>query len=975
MNKIIGIIACYFLLVSYLSAQQMPFLYQNIDQKAMNHWADSVFDSMSTDERIGQLFMVIADVKTSSQNIQTLRRYVRELKIGGVLFHKGNPTDQASLTNQMQETARVPLFVALDGEWGLSMRLSGTTRFPKNMMLGAIEDKLLIRKYGEEVARQCQEMGIHINFAPDLDVNSNVDNPVIGIRSFGENPYAVTEKGIAYSKGLEENGILSVAKHFPGHGDTSEDSHETLPAIYHDRKRLDSVELVPFLHYIKQGFAGIMTGHLYIPALDKRKNKAASLSYAVVTDLLQKELDFNGLCFTDALTMKGAVSTKKNDNPCVQALLAGNDILLAPRSPISDFKAVKEAIEEGIIPMADVEAKCLKILKYKYIAGLDHYRPIELKGLSERLNTAHAAWLAAKLNEEAITVLKNEKQTLPIADLAHQKIAILTIGKAYTDDFVQTVSKYVQADEYTITSSMSATKVQQVYNRLNDYDLILCAIHTVQIPESQALCQLAAQKKLIYSFFTIPYFCKSYKKSIEKASAVVLAYEGTALAQQYAAQAIFGGIEAKGKLPVSIPDLYFAGTGIFTPKTRLGYHEPEEVGLNPKRLEEIEQIAQEGIKAKAYPGCQLLIAKDGMVVYNRSFGKYDYEHSQPITSESVYDLASASKAAGTLLAIMKAYDENKFKLTDKISAYIPELKDSNKKNITIKEMLFHQSGIIPTINFYKGAMDGDKFKPELISSVSRPDYPIQIAKNIYLKSSFQDTIMQMIKESKVQNKTYRYSCINFILLKMMVENMLHQPMNQLLESNFFTPLGAWHITYNPLQKMDSSKIVPTEYDREVRHQLIRGYVHDEAAAFQGGVSGNAGLFSNANDLAKVLQLLLNNGEYGKKRYLSEETVRLFTQTKSPTCRRGLGFDKPEVGSKASPCGILTPASVYGHTGFTGTCFWVDPDNQLIYIFLSNRVYPSRTNTKLSSLNIRTRIQDVIYKSLETQDAESGKSTK
>lgn len=400
------------LLTCYISATfgwaQKPTLFRNVDREAMNHWTDSVFASLSMDERIGQLFMVIADIKTTDQNVQKLMRYVREAKIGGVLFHKGTPTDQAYLTNKMQKASKVPLFVSLDGEWGLSMRLNGTTRFPKNMMLGAIEDNLLLRRYGEEVARQCKVMGIHINFAPDLDINSNVDNPVIGIRSFGEDGKLVSEKGLAYSGGLEENGILSVAKHFPGHGDTSEDSHETLPLVQHTRARLDSVELVPFKDYIRKGYSGMMTAHLAIPALEKQKGRPASLSKAVVTDLLQKDLGFQGLCFTDALAMKGA-SSKKSDNPCVQALLAGNDILLGPATPISDFAAVKEAIETGIITMASVEARCRKVLQYKYICGLNHYEPIPLKGLDERLNTAHAAWLAAELNAQAITVLKMKK--------------------------------------------------------------------------------------------------------------------------------------------------------------------------------------------------------------------------------------------------------------------------------------------------------------------------------------------------------------------------------------------------------------------------------------------------------------------------------------------------------------------------------------------------------------------------------------
>lgn len=980
--------------ISLLSsgAQTVPNLYRAVDQEKMNHWVDSVFDAMSYDERIGQLFMVIANPKSDNRNMQRLMRYVNDIKIGGILFHKGDPVTQAEVTNRLQKASRIPMLVSLDGEWGLSMRLSGTTRFPKNMMLGAIEDNALIEEYGKEVGRQCREMGIHINFAPDMDVNSNVDNPVIGLRSFGENPEAVSEKGIAYARGLENTGILSVSKHFPGHGDTSEDSHETLPVVRHNRARLDSVELLPFKRYIYDGFGGIMTGHLYVPALDK-SHKPASFSKAVVTDLLQKELGFQGLCFTDALAMKGA-STKKTDNPSVKALLAGNDILLAPAAPINDFTAVKEAIEEGVLDLEAIEAKCLKILRYKYIAGLNAYKPVETKGLSKRLNSPHAAWMAAKLNSEAITVLKNEDTILPLKQLNKKKIAALSIGDGVGNEFQKMLGEYDSIACFSIGRRSTATQVQQVYNKLQKYDVIICGVHTIRIPESLALRQLAAKKELVYTFFTLPYACKEYKKSIEKAKAVVLAYEGTPLAQEYAAQVIFGGIAAKGKLPVSIPGLYYAGTGIFTEKTRLGYHQPEEVGANPDRLDVIESIVKEGLDEKAYPGCQVLVAKDGMIIYNKSFGYFDYESRQPVTEASVYDLASASKAAGTLLAVMKAYDEKKFTLNNKISDFIPELKESNKKDLSIKELLYHQSGVTPTINFYLDAIDKDSYKgslyssaknathpvrfdaktyvrndfkylPDIVSDTRKPGFTTEVARNFYVSDSFKDTILQDIKKSRLGTRgRYVYSCVNFIMLKMMVENLMKSPMDQLLRDDFYSGLGAWHTTYNPLKRMDTLQIVPTEQDGFVRRQLLRGYVHDEAAAFQGGVSGNAGLFSNANDLAKVLQLMLNQGTYGGERYLSLETSRLFTQSKSPTCRRGLGFDKPVIGNpKASPCGALAPASVYGHTGFTGTCFWIDPDNQLIYIFLSNRVNPSRANNKLGSLDIRTRIQDAIYKAI------------
>lgn len=564
MRKILTMLFCCVCLLT-AKAQTIPNLYRNVDQTKMNHWVDSVFDSMTYDERIGQLFMVIADPKSDNRNMQRLMRYVNEIKIGGILFHKGNPVTQAEVTNRLQKASRVPMFVSLDGEWGLSMRLSGTTRFPKNMMLGAIEDNRLITEYGKEVARQCKEMGIQINFAPDIDVNSNTDNPIIGLRSFGENPQAVTEKGLAYARGLEGEGIISVSKHFPGHGDTAEDSHNTLPSVHHDLARLDSVELYPFKRYIYDGYAGVMTGHLYVPALDKTRNLPSSFSRPIVTGLLKDKLGFRGLCFTDALAMKGA-TTSKSDNPSVKALLAGNDILLAPAAPINDFTAVKEAIDEGILNIEEVEAKCIKILQYKYITGLNKYKPIEIKGLSERLNSPHAEWLAAKLNAEAITLLKNEADFIPLKQLDKKKIAALSIGSPVGNDFQKMLSRYDSVANFSISRSSTAAQVQQVYKQLEKYDVIICSIHTVRIPESQLLRQLATKKELVYAFFTLPYFCKDYKNSIQKAKAVVMGYEATPLAQEYAAQLIFGGIAAKGKLPVTIPGLYYAGTGLFTEK-------------------------------------------------------------------------------------------------------------------------------------------------------------------------------------------------------------------------------------------------------------------------------------------------------------------------------------------------------------------------------------------------------------------------
>lgn len=959
MKKIFAIFFCS-LYIPIASAQTETTSYRSVDKEKINQWVDSVFATLNQEEKIGQLMMVIANPKSDNRNMQKLKQYVNDLKIGGILFHKGDPITQADVTNRLQKEARIPLFISLDGEWGLSMRLSGTTRFPRNMMLGAIENDTLITLYGEEVGRQCKEMGIHINFAPALDVNSNIKNPVIGTRSFGENPHAVADKGIAYSKGLEKTGILSVAKHFPGHGDTSEDSHYTLPVIRHNIERLDSVELLPFKRYIYDGYAGVMTSHLYVPSLEEKKDRPASLSQTIVTDLLKNKLGFQGLTFTDALAMKGTGDNKK-ESISVKALIAGNDVLLASATPINDMDSIKQALSDGRLNMKDIEAKCRKILSYKYIAGLHNYQPIVIKGLSERINSPHAAWLAAKLNAEGITLLKNESDFVPLKELDKKKIAVLSLGDSEGNTFQAMLKNYDHTIAfYSIERTATAAQQQKVYNELEKYDLIICGIHTVRIAENELIKKLATKKEMVFSFFTPPYFCNDYKKTLDNTKAIIMAYEATPLAQEYAAQIIFGGIPAKGKLPVSIPDMYFAGTGVFTEKTRLGYHEPEEVGANSRRLSMIDSIIQDGLTDRAFPGCQVLVAQKGMIIYNKSFGYFDYNRKQKVSDTSVYDLASVSKAAGTLMAVMKSYDNKSFTLNSKISDFIPEMKGSDKQDFIIKDLLYHQTGMTPTINFYT------KATPELLSATKKKDFTTEVAKNIFVHNSFKDTIMQEIKDSKLRTKgKYLYSCINFILLQKMVENLTKQPLDTILRTQYYDKLGARLLTYNPLRTIDTLQIVPTEDDKTIRKQLLRGYVHDEAAAYLGGVSGNAGLFSNANDLAKVLQLLLNQGTYGGEQYLSLETSRLFTQSKSPVSRRGLGFDKPDITNpKQSPCGLFAPASTYGHTGYTGTCFWVDPDNQLIYILLTNRVNPSRTNNKLSSLEIRSRIQDAIYKAID-----------
>lgn len=962
----------------------VPDLYGSVDNDSMKLWVDSVFSTLTPDERIGQLFTIITYGNPSTEN--QIKNLVEKQHVGGIIFLKGTPQDQANLTNAAQLVAKVPLMISIDGEWGLSMRLANTIQFPRNMMLGAIRNDSLLYYYGQEVARQCRVMGIHVNFAPDMDVNSNPANPVIGNRSYGEDPKQVARKGIMYSKGLESGKVLSVAKHFPGHGDTSTDSHIALPVINHNRERLEKMEIYPFKEYIDANLSGIMSGHLYIPALDAVK-QPSSLSYKIVTGLLQDQLGFSGLVFTDGLAMKG-VSDEKNH--CVRALLAGNDVLLGPVSPAAQLEAVKNAVKEGVISQELIDAKCRKVLSYKYMLGVYKAEPIDVADLSSRLNTPYGNWLCRKLNEKAVTLLKNNERLIPLMKLDSRKIAAISVGPVGNNKFQNVLRRYGEVTCFNVSDNAGLLALKK---QLEGYNTLILSVHTDKVNVNNAIEIISQNKQAILSFFIVPYRMSGYSSSIKSADGIVLAYENTDNAQDFAAQAIFGGIGVDGKIPVTVKGLFDVGDGLETKKVRLGYNSPEEIGIKSDFFDGIDSIASEGINAKAFPGCQILVAKDGIVIYDKAFGSFEYDGKRKVGKDDIYDLASMTKAVATLPAAMKLYDEGKFTLNTPVSKFVPILKNTDKDKITIRDVLYHESRLVSFLPYYMKAIDEAsysgrlfcnrstdlynaqfdkntwartdfKFKPDCISDVPKNGY-LQVADDMFVNKAYKDTILASIAQSKLRTrKGYLYSCLNFMLLKEVVEEVSKSDLDTFLQDNFYRRLGAVTATFNPLNRFPKDRLVPTENDGFLRKQLLQGYVHDEGAAFMGGVSGNAGLFADANDIAKLCQMLLNDGEYAGERYLSKKTCRLFTQSKSPLSRRGLGFDKPEVRTdKSSPTGRSAPASVYGHTGFTGTCFWIDPDNHLIFIFLSNRIYPKRTYNALVGLSIRPRIQEAIYGAL------------
>ena len=964
-------------------------VYKALQDEDCRHWVDSVMNKLSFKEKVGQLFIyTIAPVDTK-RNLELLREAVDTYKVGGLLFSGGKMQTQVDLTNRAQKQAKVPVMITFDGEWGLAMRLRGTPVFPRNMVLGCIRDNQLIYEYGREVARQCRQIGVQVNFAPVADVNINPKNPVINTRSFGEDPVQVADKVIAYAYGLEGGGVLSVCKHFPGHGDTDVDSHKALPVLPFTRERLDSVELYPFKKAIRAGLGGMMVGHLQVPAIEPIGGLPSSLSRNVVYDLLTDELAFKGLIFTDALAMKGVSG---NGNVSLQALKAGNDMVLAPRNLKDEIPAVLEAVERGELSKEDIENKCRKVLTYKYVLGLKKKPFVQLSGLEQRVNSPQARDLIRRLNQAAITVLNNKNHILPLHADKAQRIALLEVGKpGETETLAKQMSRYASLSRFRLRPNQTEEENRRLRDSLATYKRIVIAVSEQRLtPYHPFFAKFAPESPAIYLFFTPGKMMLQIHRAVSDASAVVLGHSHNSDVQRQTADILFAKATADGRLSASLGGLFPTGAGVTITPESPSHFIPEEYGLSSALLKKIDTIALDGIQQGAYPGCQVVVLKNGHIMFDKAFGTYAGKGSPRVESTDIYDLASLSKTTGTLLAVMKLYDKGRFNLTDKISDYLPFLQRTDKKDITIREILYHQSGLPPWLPFYQEAIDKDsydgrlfsarkdaqhpvrigtatwanpkfKFKSEYISPVKTGDYTVQICDSLWLNRSFRKVIEEKIVETPLKQKRYVYSDIGFILLGMLVEQLAGMPMEAYLQREFYGPMGLERTGYLPLRRFAKSEIVPSNKDRFLRKETLQGFVHDEASAFFGGLAGNAGLFSTAREVAHIYQMLLNGGEIDGKRYLSKETCQLFTTEVSKISRRGLGFDKPDMqDSKKGNCASVAPAGVYGHTGFTGTCAWVDPENELVYVFLSNRIYPDVTNRKLNQLHIRERIQEAIY---------------
>ncbi len=939
------------------------------DSEAETKWVDSIYTQMTFEEKAGQLFMVAAYSNKDTVHVNSIDKLIKENKIGGLIFFQGGPGRQANLTNRFQSKSKVPLFIGIDAEWGLSMRLDSTYKYPWNTTLGAIRDLKLIEEVGKNMAQEAKRIGAQFNFAPVIDINTNPKNPIIGNRSFGEDKMNVTDHAVALMQGIQSQGVFCTGKHFPGHGDTALDSHYALPLVSFSKDRIEKVELYPYKRMFDEGLVSVMVAHLNIPSLEPRENYPTSVSYNVVTDLLQNELGFDGLIFTDALNMKAASKFLKPGDIDLEAFLAGNDILLFAENVPLAVQKISEAYQTGLITDDRIAKSVKKILHYKFKAGLNHYKPIDTKNLSNDLNTTFKDALQYQLYEHATTVLKNKDNILPIKNL-DQKIAYVKLGDDTNSSFVTTIKKYTEVTE------VSDTNLDSLEVKLKEYKTVIVGYHKsdkawkkhdFSDTELLWLQDIAKKNNVILDAFTKPYSLSAIP-NFDDFEGVVMSYQNSDISQIVGAELLFGAIEPQGKLPVSINEEFKDGFGLTTEKlNRLGFTAPENVGMSPKVLSQIDVLAKKAIEGKMAPGIQVLVARRGKIIFQKSYGYQTYEPITKVQNSDIYDMASVTKMVSTLPNVMQLFEQGKVSLDFKLGDMLPKLKGSNKQDISFKNLLSHYAGLQAWIPFYKATLNADKAPSEKYYSLnSKEGFTTQVAENLYLRNDYQDSIMKQIADSKLlEKKEYKYSDFTFILLKEFLEKSTGKTLDVLSSENFYKSLGMNNTTYNPLRKFDKSIIAPTEIDTYFRHALVQGYVHDMAAAMQGGVAGHAGIFSNAMDIAKMMQMYLQKGNYGNIQYFKPSTFDIFN-----TCyfcsegnRRGLGFDKPQLGKEGPTCGCVSKSS-FGHTGFTGTMAWADPETEIVYIFLSNRTYPdSNVENKLSKENIREDIQKVIQEAI------------
>lgn len=979
MRRLFGVLTIFFVLFYFIFAQAQKLGGEtNLAKKT---WVDSVYNSLNTRERIGQLFMVAAYSGGKNYNEKQITELLANRQVGGLIFMQGTPEAQANLTNQYQRMANVPLLIGADAEWGLGMRLSDVDELPKQMMIGATRDTVLAYAVGAAIAEQCKRLGVHINFGPVVDVNNNPKNPIINARSFGEDKHLVSALGIAYTKGLQDNGVMAAAKHFPGHGDTDMDSHKDLPVITKSLKELDTLELYPFRQLIKAGVKSIMVAHLEVPALESQKKVPTTLSKNTIANLLKTQMGFKGLVFTDALNMQGVAKYYGPGDVDLRAFIAGNDVLLFSENVPVAINKIEGALNNGRIASADLEQRVKKILAAKYDAGLNEWKPVNVNNVTADLNK-YTAMVRARVAMSSTTLIRDRNNILRDinrGDIRVQYVGVNAMGN--TELYKQLQQSYGDVGAQWLPANVTDADVANLEKAIDANGLTIVAVHNMSLYPSGGdygltkrqlafLQKIQRKTNVMLVVMGNPYILKT----INEAPSIIVAYEDDAITEKIVAKVLAKDLVAKGALPVTPyfnmkmeNQATYAATKSNAKDRLTTVDFPESAGVvNQDALDKLSLFVHRAVAAGAFPGARVLASKDGKIFFDECFGFCTPEKANRVDPNTIYDVASLTKVISTTLAVMRLYENGSLNLDKTVGDYLPWTRNSNKAGLKVRDLLLHQAGLKAWIPFYTETLDAQgNLRSDLYRTKSDANYSIEVAKDLYLRKDYPDTIWAKILATPLENKgRYVYSDLDYFFLAAIVQQISGKRIDQYVEDNFYKPLALERTAYNPLKKFKLSEIAPTENDVIFRHQQIQGYVHDQGAALLGGIAGHAGVFATAHDVATIFQMLLNNGSYNGKRFFKKETVQYFTAYQSSISRRALGFDKPATAKEdGGPAGNRTTGYAFGHQGFTGTVAWADPGTGVVFVFLSNRIAPSAENTLINKMNIRTIAQDYVYEAL------------
>ncbi len=915
-----------------------------IENPNAQHWIESTLQQMTLEEKVGQLFVVFTTshyMPDDSKRWQELLRYTKEKKVGGFYFSLGGVYEFPIHANRLQRISKIPLMISVDFEWGAGMRISEATTFPRAMALGATRDTNLAYKMGLAIAKEARALGVHQNYSPVVDVNNNPKNPVINTRSFSEDPKLVSAMARAFIRGTQDGNVIATVKHFPGHGGTDSDTHLVLPTINSSRARLDSVELLPFKNAIDAGVHSVMISHIHAAAFDPSENIPATASQNIVTNLLQQEFGFKGLIVTDALAMQAIAKLFSPGETAVRSFLAGADVLLMSPDTDTAIDSVVYAVKSGKIPEERLNHSVRKILRYKHMLGLDTNRFVDIQNVSAIINSSEHKMLAQEIARKSVTVLGNQNNILPLHNVNGKKIVDIVFSDNEDPDEAKELHnallKRRRIELVRIDPRSNDMEYDDALKKATSADLLICQFDfqmrsgamSGSLPEnmSKLMSKIVGLKKSIVAISTgNPYVAMDFPL----VDAYVATFSPSDVSKEAAAEILFGEVAPQGKLPITIPSRYAFGDGVTYPQSVLRYGKPQEAGFNPDSLKKIDAIVENAIADSAFPGAVLLVAKDGVIVHEKAYGRITYEANAPkITTESMFDLASVTKVIATTSAVMRLVDEKKISLNDPIVKYFPAFAQNGKEKITIYNLMVHNSGLPAWRKFYEFC-----------------DSPKCVIDSIFATPLVYATGDSMI-----------YSDLGLITMGKLIEKVTKTTLNNYVDSVFFKPLGMNNIMYNPPPQF-MERIVPTEVDSfwKKTNVALRGRVHDENAATLGGVSGHAGLFSTASDLVILLQMELNGGTYGGVRFIKEETIKQFTARQSEKSSRGIGWDTKT--SDGSFSGKYTSEKTFLHTGFTGTSVVVDPEKKIIVVFLTNRVYPTRANSKL--FRVRPAVHNAVY---------------